>query len=53
MSVEECCRRTIRAIAKREREVVMRSNWKLSAMFKVLAPNVIDDIARKAVEKSE
>jgi short-subunit dehydrogenase len=53
MSVEECCRRTIRAIAKREREVVMRSHWKLAAILKVLVPNVIDDIARKAVEKSE
>jgi short-subunit dehydrogenase len=53
MSVEECCRRTIKAIARREREVVMRSNWKLSAILKVLAPTVIDDVARKAVESSE
>jgi short-subunit dehydrogenase len=53
MSVEECCRRTIKAIARRDREVVMRSNWKLSAILKVLAPQLIDDVARKAVERSE
>jgi short-subunit dehydrogenase len=52
MSVEECCRRSVSAIARRDREVVMRPNWKFSAILKVLAPQLIDEVARKSVEKN-
>lgn len=53
MSVEECARISIRAIARRQREVVMRSNWKLAAMLRIVAPGVIDNIARKAIERTD
>lgn len=51
MTAEECARRTLKAIARRDREVVMRPNWKISAILKVLAPRLIDDVARRAIEK--
>jgi short-subunit dehydrogenase len=50
MSVEECARISLEALARREREVVMRKNWKIAAILKVLAPAYVDDLARKAVE---
>jgi short-subunit dehydrogenase len=51
MSVEDCSRRIARAIERREREVVMTARGKIGLWLKLLAPSLIDRIARRAVER--
>ena len=51
MSVEECARITLAAIAERRREVVMTARGRLAMFLKVIAPGLVDDIARRAIEK--
>ena len=51
MSVEECARITLAAITERRREVVMTARGRLAMFLKVLAPGLVDDIARRAIEK--
>jgi short-subunit dehydrogenase len=50
MSVEDCARRIVAAIEGREREVVMTARGKLGMWLKLLAPSLVDRIARRAVE---
>lgn len=50
MSVAECADITMRAIEQRKREEVMTLRGKLGQWLKLIAPGVIDDIARKAVQ---
>ena len=49
MSVAECTRQIVKAIRLRKREVVMTLKGKLGQWLKLLAPSVIDGIARRAV----
>ena len=51
MSVEECARRIATAIARREREVVMTARGKIGLWLKLLAPSLIDRIAKRAIER--
>ena len=51
MSVEECARITLAAISARRREVVMTARGKLAMFLKIVAPGLVDDIARRAIEK--
>jgi short-subunit dehydrogenase len=51
MSVEDCARRIVTAMERREREVVMTARGKIGLILKVFAPSLIDRIARRAVEK--
>lgn len=51
MGVEECTRRIVRAIERREREVVMTARGKIGLWLKLLAPSLVDRIARRAVEQ--
>ena len=51
MSVEDCCARILRAIDRREREVVMTARGKMGLWLKLLAPGLVDRLARRAVEK--
>jgi short-subunit dehydrogenase len=51
MSVEECARITLAAIAARRREVVMTARGRLAMFLKIVAPGLVDDIARRAIEK--
>jgi short-subunit dehydrogenase len=51
MSVEECTRRIVTAMERREREVVMTLRGKIGMILKVFAPSLIDRIAKRAVEK--
>ena len=51
MSVEECARRIVRAIEAREREVVMTARGKIGLWLKLLAPSLVDRIARRAIER--
>ncbi len=51
MTAEECARRIARAIARRERQVLMSTRGKLGRWLKLLAPSVIDRIAAKAIRQ--
>jgi short-subunit dehydrogenase len=51
MSVEDCARRIVKAIERREREVVMTARGKMGLWLKLLAPSLVDRIARRAIER--
>ena len=51
MSVEDCARRMVRAIERRQREVVMTARGKIGLWLKLLAPSLVDRIARRAIER--
>jgi len=51
MGVEECAARIARAIERREREVVMTARGKMGLWLKLLAPALVDRIARRAIER--
>ena len=51
MSAEECVRITLRAVAKRERMVLMTWKGKIGRFLKILSPATIDRMAKKATEK--
>ncbi len=53
MSAEECARIMIDAIARRKREEVMTLRGKLGLWLKLLAPGMVDKVARKAIEEGE
>jgi short-subunit dehydrogenase len=50
MSVEECARITLKAITARKREVVMTGRGRIGLFLKLVAPGLIDRIARRAIE---
>jgi short-subunit dehydrogenase len=52
MTVEDCTRRIVTAIEGREREVVMTARGKMGLWLKLIAPGLVDRIARRAVEKA-
>jgi short-subunit dehydrogenase len=49
MSLEECVAQIVRAIERREREVVMTAKGKVGLFLKLIAPGLIDRIALKTV----
>jgi short-subunit dehydrogenase len=53
MSVEECAALIVDAIADRKREVVMTLKGKLGQWLKLIAPSVIDGMAKRAVEGNQ
>jgi short-subunit dehydrogenase len=53
MRVDECAARIVRAIERREREVVMTARGKIGLWLKLLAPSLVDRIARRAVERGK
>jgi short-subunit dehydrogenase len=50
MKVDTCARLIIRAVGKRDREVVMTFLSKLGLWVKLIAPGVVDQIVRKKTE---
>jgi short-subunit dehydrogenase len=50
MSVEDCARRIVQAMERREREVVMTARGKIGLFLKLVAPSLIDRMAKKAIE---
>jgi short-subunit dehydrogenase len=50
MTVEDCVRRIVRAIERREREVVMTARGRMGLWLKLFAPGLVDRIARRAIE---
>lgn len=53
MSPQECARLIIVAIRRRSRELVMTPLGKLAQWLKLLAPNLVDRMARRAIERSQ
>jgi len=51
MGVEECVRIIVKAIERRDREVVMTARGKMGQWLRLIAPSVVDRIAKRAVEK--
>jgi len=51
MSVADCARRIVRAIERREREVVMTARGRMGLWLKLVAPGLVDRIARRAIEQ--
>jgi len=51
MPVEECAGRIMKAMRERKREVVMTARGKIGVWLKLIAPGLVDKIARKAIEK--
>ena len=50
MPVDECARLILAALARRQREVVMTAPGKLGRWLKLIAPGVVDRMARNAVK---
>jgi short-subunit dehydrogenase len=53
MSAEECARIMIKAMAQRKREEVMTLRGKLGQWMKLIAPGLVDKMARKAIEEGK
>ncbi len=53
MSVEECSRQMLDAIRHRRRELVMTLRGKLGAYVKPFAPQIIDRVAKTALEEKD
>ena len=53
MSAEECARIMIKAIAQRKREEVMTLRGKLGKWLKLIAPGLVDQVARRAIEEGK
>lgn len=51
MTAEECARIIVDAAARRKREVVMTTTGKLGQWLKLIAPGLVDSIARRKIEK--
>jgi short-subunit dehydrogenase len=51
MTAETCARLILRSAARRERELIPSARGKLGLWLKLLAPSLIDRIARKAIEE--
>jgi short-subunit dehydrogenase len=51
MGLAECVTRIVKAIERREREVVMTARGKIGLWLKLIAPSLIDRMAKRAVER--
>jgi short-subunit dehydrogenase len=50
MGVEACAAMTLKAIERRQREVVMTARGRIGLFLKQVAPGLVDRIARRAIE---
>jgi short-subunit dehydrogenase len=53
MSAEECARRIVRAMERRQRMLVMTLKGRAGRFIKLIAPGLVDRIAERAVEKGK
>ena len=51
MTAEECARLIITAISKRQREQIMTWRGKIGQWIKLIAPGIVDRIAKRAIER--
>jgi short-subunit dehydrogenase len=50
MPVDVCTRKILKAVAKHKREVVMTFQGKSGLWLRLIAPKIVDEIARKGTE---
>lgn len=53
MPTDECCRQILRAVSRRERELVMTWRGKVGRLLKLFSPRLVDDLARRAIDKRQ
>lgn len=51
MTAEECSRQIIKAMGRRKRELIMSARGRIGQWIKLIAPGLIDRIARRAIER--
>lgn len=51
MTVEECARQTVEAVAHRKREVIMTGRARLGMLVKALWPDIVDRIAERGIKR--
>lgn len=51
MTAEECARQIIKAMGRRKRELIMSARGRIGQWIKLIAPGLIDRIARRAIER--
>ena len=51
MTVEECARQTVDAMARRKREVIMTGRARLGMIVKALWPDLVDRIAERGIKR--
>ena len=51
MGVEECARITVAAMQARKREVVMTARGKMGVWLKLIAPGIVDRMAKRVIEQ--
>ena len=51
MSAEKCARLILRGVARREREIIMTSRGNWIALGKLIAPVLVDRLARRVIEQ--
>ena len=52
MSARECARQIVVATSRRSRELVMTPTGKVAQLLKLIAPGLVDRIARRAIERA-
>ncbi len=53
MSVDECVRQIVAAMRRRDRELVMTARGKLGLWLRLVAPGLVDSLARRAVRERD
>lgn len=51
MSVEECARQTVQAVAARKREVIMTRRARLGMLLKAIWPDIVDRFAESGIKR--
>lgn len=49
MATDECCRLMLRAIGRRDRDLVMTWRGKIGRLLKLVSPRLVDGIARRTI----
>ena len=53
MKTDECCRQILGAVARRDRDLVMTWRGKIGRMLKLVAPRLVDGMARRAIDRRQ
>ncbi len=53
METAECCRQILRAVAARDRDLVMTWRGKIGRLLKLISPRLVDGMARRAIEQKQ
>lgn len=53
METDECCRQILRAVERRDRELVMTWRGKIGRLLKLISPSLVDGLARRAIQRRQ